>query len=89
VASQTPEAGVVAYDKLTGELKWKTASLGGTGFVSPSVVKVGGEDHLVMVAAARGLGRNASGGSVNGIDPLTGRLLIRDQKQMKCVQVAQ
>lgn len=75
VASQTPEAGVVAYDKLTGELKWKTASLGGTGFVSPSVVKVGGEDHLVMVAAARGLGRNATGGSVNGIDPLTGKVL--------------
>ena len=43
VASQAPEAGVVAYDKLTGELKWKTASLGGTGFVSPSIVKVGGK----------------------------------------------
>jgi outer membrane protein assembly factor BamB len=75
VASQTPESGVVAYDKLTGELKWKTASLGGTGFVSPSVVKVGGEDHVVMVAAARGLGRSASGGSVTGIDPLTGKVL--------------
>jgi outer membrane protein assembly factor BamB len=75
VASQTPEAGVVAYDKLAGELKWKTASLGGTGFVSPSVVKVDGEDHLVMVTAARGFGRNASGGSVNGIDPLTGKVL--------------
>jgi outer membrane protein assembly factor BamB len=75
VGSQAPEAGVVAYDKLTGELKWKTPSLGGTGFVSPSVVKVGGEDQLVMVAAARGLGRNATGGSVNGIDPLTGKVL--------------
>ena len=75
VGPQAPEAGVVAYDKLTGELKWKTASLGGTGFVSPSIVKVGGEDHLVMVAAARGLGRNATGGSVNGIDPLTGKVL--------------
>jgi outer membrane protein assembly factor BamB len=75
VGSQAPEAGVVAYDTLTGQLKWKTASLGGTGFVSPSVVKVGGEDHLVMVAAARGLGRNATGGSVNGIDPLTGKVL--------------
>jgi outer membrane protein assembly factor BamB len=75
VGPQAPEAGVVAYDKLTGDLKWKTASLGGTGFVSPSIVKVGGEDHLVMVAAARGLGRNATGGSVNGIDPLTGKVL--------------
>jgi outer membrane protein assembly factor BamB len=75
VASQTPDAGVVAYDKLMGDLKWKTASLGGTGFVSPAVVKVGGEDHVVMVAAARGMGRNATGGSVNGIDPLTGKVL--------------
>jgi len=74
-APQAPEAGVVAYDKLTGELKWKTASLGGTGFVSPSLVKVGGEDHLVMVSAARGMGRNATGGGVNGLDPLTGKVL--------------
>ena len=48
---------------------------GGTGFVSPSLVKVGGDDHLVMVTAAKGFGRNASGGSVNGIDPLTGKVL--------------
>jgi outer membrane protein assembly factor BamB len=75
VGPQAPEAGVVAYDKLTGELKWKTASLGGTGFVSPSIVRVGAEDQVVMVAAARGLGRNATGGSVNGIDPLTGKVL--------------
>jgi outer membrane protein assembly factor BamB len=75
VAPQAPQAGVVAYDKLTGEVKWKTGPLGGTGFVSPSLVKVGGEDHLVMVTAAKGFGRNASGGSVNGIDPLTGKVL--------------
>ena len=30
VAPQTPEAGVVAYDELTGELKWKSAPLSGT-----------------------------------------------------------
>ena len=75
VAAQAPQAGVVAYDKLTGELKWKTDPLGGTGFVSPSLVKIGGEDHLVMVTAAKGFGRNASGGSVNGLDPLTGKVL--------------
>ena len=75
VAAQAPQAGVVAFDKLTGELKWKTDSLGGTGFVSPSLVKVGGDDHLVMVTAAKGFGRNAGGGSVNGIDPLSGKVL--------------
>jgi outer membrane protein assembly factor BamB len=76
VASQTSQAGVVAYDKLTGDLRWQSAALsGGAGYVSPSIVKVGGEDHLVMVTAAQGMGRNASGGSVNGIDPLSGKVL--------------
>jgi hypothetical protein len=27
VASQAPQTGVVAYDKATGEIKWKTDSL--------------------------------------------------------------
>jgi len=76
VASQTPQAGVVAFDKLTGELKWKTAALSGNaGYVSPSIVKIGGEDQLVMSTASRGMGRNASAGSVNGIDPLSGKIL--------------
>jgi outer membrane protein assembly factor BamB len=76
VASQTPETSVVAYDKLTGELKWKSPVLsGGVGYVSPSIVKVGGEDHLTMVTAGIGFGRNAKGGSVNGLDPLSGKAL--------------
>jgi outer membrane protein assembly factor BamB len=76
VAVQTSQTGVAAYDKLTGELKWKSPALtGGAGYVSPSVVKVGGEDHLVMIMAAKGFGRGASGGSVSGLDPLTGKVL--------------
>jgi outer membrane protein assembly factor BamB len=76
VSAQTSQAGVVAYDKLTGELKWKSAALSGdAGYVSPSIVKVGGEDHLVMITAAAGRGRSASGGTVNGIDPLSGKVI--------------
>jgi len=76
VAPQAPQTTVVAYDKLTGELKWKSSVLsGGVGYVSPSIVKVGGEDHLVMIMAGVGFGRNASGGSVNGLDPLSGKVL--------------
>ena len=76
VAPQAPEATVVAYDKLTGELKWKSPVLsGGVGYVSPSIVKVGADDHMVMTTASVGRGRNASGGSVNGIDPLSGKVL--------------
>ncbi len=76
VASQAPEATVVAYDKRSGELKWKSPVLsGGVGYVTPSLVKIGGEDHLVMITASRGFGRSASGGSVNGLDPLSGKVL--------------
>jgi outer membrane protein assembly factor BamB len=76
VAPQTSQASVVAYDKLTGELKWKSPVLSGVpGYVSPSIVKVAGADHLVMILAGSGFGRNASGGTVNGLDPLTGKVL--------------
>jgi outer membrane protein assembly factor BamB len=76
VAPQTAQAGVVAYDKLTGGLRWKSAPLSGTaGYVSPSIVRVNGADHLVMITAAVGRGRNAKDGSVTGLDPLSGKIL--------------
>jgi outer membrane protein assembly factor BamB len=76
VAPQTPEVGVVAYDKRTGEIRWKSAALSGiAGYVTPSIVKVAGEDQLVMITGAVGRGRNAKDGSVNGLDPRTGKVL--------------
>lgn len=76
VAPQTSQAGVVAYDKLTGELKWKSAPLSGTpGYVSPTIVKVGGDDHVVMTTASIGRGRTARDGSVTGLDPRSGKIL--------------
>lgn len=75
IASQAPQAGVVAYDKLTGNVVWKTPSLGPVGYVSPAMVKVGSENHIVMITAATGRGASASGGRVVGIDPLTGGIL--------------
>ncbi len=75
LASQTPEAGVVAYDKMNGDLKWATPSLGREGYASPSIVKVDEEDHVVMVGASRGRGEDQTGGKVVGIDPLTGEIL--------------
>ena len=75
LASQAPKAGVVAYEKLTGNVKWTTPSLGEVGYVSPAMVKVAGQDHLVMIPAAGGSGRSGGGGKVVGIDPLTGKIL--------------
>jgi outer membrane protein assembly factor BamB len=40
VASQAPEAGVVAYNKNTGEVVWKTPNLGNENYVSPTVIKI-------------------------------------------------
>jgi len=76
VAPQTPQAGIVAYDKLTGAVKWKSAALSGTaGYVSPSIIAIGGADNLVMITASNGRGRNARGGTVYGFDPVTGKEL--------------
>ncbi len=75
VASQAPQAGVVAYEKLTGKVKWATPSLGPVGYVSPEIVKVGKESHVVMITASAGRGASASGGKVIGIEPLTGKIL--------------
>lgn len=73
LASQAPEAGVVAYEKLTGNLKWKTPAIGPVGYVSPAIVKIAGENHVVMISATDR--KTSSGGKVVGIDPLTGKIL--------------
>jgi outer membrane protein assembly factor BamB len=75
IASQAPEAGVVAYEKLTGIIKWKTPSLGGTGYVSPSLIKIGTDDQIVMISASNGSEGEAGGGKVVGIDPASGKIL--------------
>lgn len=79
LASQAPEAGVVAYDKLSGEVVWKTANLGNETYVSPAVVKIDGADHIVMVTSSTNpIGRPndpKTPGNVTGIDPLTGKIL--------------
>jgi outer membrane protein assembly factor BamB len=80
IASQAPEAGVVAYDKLTGDVRWKTPSLGYVGYVSPAIVKVDGQDHVVMITPSTNPYRKSSPdenkmGTVVGIDPLSGKIL--------------
>jgi len=80
VASQAPKAGVVAYEKLTGGVKWATPPLGLVGYVSPAIVKVDGTDHVVMVTPCTnplmgGGGGQTEMGKVVGIEPLTGKVL--------------
>jgi hypothetical protein len=73
VASQTSKAGVVAYNKKSGQVKWASPALPSrVGYVSPTVVKIDGENHLVMITAGE---RGGSGGEVLGMDPKNGRQL--------------
>ncbi len=87
LASQAPDAGVVAYDKLTGAIKWKTPNLGNESYASPSVVKIDGKDHVVMVISStnpfgnRGMPQTL--GNIVGLEPLTGKILW-EYKQWEC-----
>lgn len=84
VASQAPQAGVVAYEKATGNIKWKTPSLGLISYASPAIVKVDGKDHVVMVTSSTNPFQRTSPnnelGNVVGMDPLTGEILWKYDK---------
>jgi outer membrane protein assembly factor BamB len=77
--SQAPEAGVVAYNKHTGDIIWKTHNLGNESYASPSVVKIDGQDHIVMVISSTNpIGHRElpqTSGNIVGIEPLTGEIL--------------
>ena len=65
LASQTEEAGVVAYDKTSGGVKWVSPALPGrAGYVTPAVVNIDGRDQLVMITATSR--RERGGRSVRG-----------------------
>jgi len=79
VSSQAPEAGVVAYNKVTGKVFWKTPYLGNESYASPSVVKIDGKDHIVIVVSStnpignRDLPQTL--GRIVGLEPSTGKIL--------------
>ena len=52
VSPQAPEAGVVAYNKVTGKIVWKTPYLGNESYSSPSVIKIDGKDHIAIVISS-------------------------------------
>ncbi len=80
VAAQTDSTGVVAYNKKTGDIAWKTAKLAGnTGYVSPSVVKVNGEDQLIMISSQNFFNKSQRG-AIEAYNPDTGAPLWKFDK---------
>jgi len=92
ILSQAPEAGVVAYNKLTGNIVWKTPNLGNETYASPAIVKIAGEDHIAMVISStnpfghRELPQTL--GKIVGIRPLTGEILWEYTNWQNHIQVA-
>lgn len=87
VSSHAPEAGVVAYNKLTGDIVWKTPNLGNETYVSPSLIKISGEDQIVMVTSSTNPfghpGAEKTLGKIIGIEPLSGKVLW-EYKNWEC-----
>jgi outer membrane protein assembly factor BamB len=77
--SKDPNAGLVAYNKLNGNIVWKTDPLWNETYASPSIIKIAGEDQLVMVFSSTNtfMHRDApkTSGSILGMNPKTGKIL--------------
>lgn len=87
VSSHAPEVGVVAYNKLTGDIVWKTPNLGNETYVSPTIAKISGEDQVIMVTSSTNPfghpGAEKTLGKIIGIEPLTGKVLW-EYKNWEC-----
>jgi outer membrane protein assembly factor BamB len=77
--SQDPNAGLVAFNKQTGDIIWKTEAIGNETYASPSVAKIAGEDHVVMVFSSTNTFMhrdvNKTQGRIIGLKPQTGKIL--------------
>ncbi|MEL6107469.1 MAG: PQQ-binding-like beta-propeller repeat protein [Planctomycetota bacterium] len=54
--------GIVAFDKLTGEVRWKALDVN-AGYCAPTLIKAGGVDQLIVFHPE----------GVEGLDPLSGK----------------
>ncbi len=90
--SKDPDAGLVAFNKLTGNIIWKTEAIGNETYASPSVAKISGEDHIVMAFSSTNtyMHKEAkiSKGRIIGLKPQTGKILWEYTNWENMVQVA-
>lgn len=73
IAPQAPDAGVVAFDRVTGEVVWKSPGFGLPGYVSPAIATLAGVEQLIAMGASN---RDATQrGSTVGISLDNGSIL--------------
>ena len=90
--SRDPMAGLVAFNKLTGEIVWKTEAIGNETYASPSLAKIAGEDHIVMTFSSTNAymhkETDATPGRITGLQPQTGKILWDYNKWENAIQIA-
>lgn len=80
VAPHAEEAGVAAYDKVSGERVWVSSGLGGHSYVSPQVLTLCGREMVVSVGSLKKptRGRSRKDGEANPepkAKPVAGRVV--------------
>jgi outer membrane protein assembly factor BamB len=80
VAPQTQSTGLVAYEKATGKVRWKSGYIGRNWYshVSPYLTKLCGIEQVIMLAQPSDPEKppdDAPPALISSIDPLTGQIL--------------
>ncbi|AHW62244.1 Outer membrane protein assembly factor BamB, contains PQQ-like beta-propeller repeat [Draconibacterium orientale] len=90
--SKDPYAGLVAYNKQTGDIVWKTDANGNETYASPTIIKIAGEDQLVMVYSSTNtfMHRDVekTSGRIFGLKPQTGEMLWEYNDWQNMIQTA-
>lgn len=90
--SQDPYAGLVAFNKLTGNIVWKTEAFANETYASPALAKIAGEDHIVMAFSSTNTymhkGIKQSKGRIIGFNPQSGKILWEYNNWENAIQVA-
>jgi len=82
IAPQTERTGLVAYERATGRIRWRSDYLGRNWFshVSPALARLGGVDQVIMLAQPSDPERSpdeAPPAIISSVDPRTGAILWR------------
>ncbi len=90
--SKDPYAGLVAFNKLTGNIVWKTDAFANETYASPIVAKIAGEDHIVMAFSSTNNYMHKdvekTMGKIIGFKPQSGEILWEYNNWENAIQVA-
>lgn len=86
-----PYSGLVAYNKMNGNVIWKTDAIDNETYASPSVAKIAGEDQIVMIFSSTNSYTHGdiakTTGRIIGLKPQTGKILWEYKNWENVIQI--